>query len=1271
MRLTLVSLIVALAACQQTELGESEQAVSQTCIPGEDYQCPQDPLGCKYGYCTSGGWCAWNQLSGTACASDGIDATVDVCRSGSCEHEVPANSCYSKCGSPNTAGAIGGCSCEPGCENAPYIYDPGNHWGNSGCCADMQTYCAATLTSASSCVGNCGGVAPSGCSCAATCGYTGNCCSDVVTACPAVPAFPDPLAPGAGSDLFETTPIVATSAGVQSFGPENLGVFLRYKKPIVPVARSVAGFARMNFSMVESFDEQAHCAIVDTGGSQMRLVEAGTRHHDDRDELNVQCRGVALRFPSTMAAPTVGSEVQVEQHNGSNSGSTTDDTITAALGTVTPTNMAVLSYMQIGETSQENHVSCRATQSGASWVVQAWSFYNPMSMAGGDGGDVWCGARLVSWDPTLGVAREPEVALVAPHEGFQILGSVYGRTCFLTGMKQTATKDMCELTTTNDDWVLHLRTDGDWSATPTECRATCLTYPTDWPHAPAVRGISTTGPTVVAGDARVQLGPVLAGGAEQPSQGPDVPLGTGAGPGGVLDLFLSPDGVYDKPLLFVLAFNPSNDQGAASYMSKLAPLFRSLQARYGVDIWVLKPSGGRDIRVAAREVANAISRIYSYDPDGAGPLPAWNVSPARKIMVLGFSQGALDARIALATWEDGNRYQNSASGEYIAGLIANPLPPVSLFLSIGGPQREALGSTTVQTVLVGLAGMTAVAVPDSIEQLLSSAPAVEMMRWSVTSGCTQVATQTCSGGVLGELWDWITSTDSPQQVRGLSGAGHYDFATDGDWTLVNESPYQDTGCGVSQQAHNDFYADVNTRGGRHNGFPQSVYSVGLSNGSFSPQGCASFDGAGCSTPAPYALTIQNDACDYKDDPSCNMSNMPDATTFTMNPNTFIAGGATDPFHSSMFATVNYYFTGMTPVGLKACDRDTSVHFLLTQDDLTPGDHRDNLIAPVVDSIPGAAGQVTLLDGEDYFPLVFVPTESALSCPGTLDTGACVLDANGHRPHDACDAICRAANRSDGRFHNVLSNPTDKNGAHAGLNAGLGANTMAYIYEFAVQDGDGLFDPANPWGVPPGEQLDCAVNDPNVGATASASCTTSCGTAGTRTCSNGAWSTCQPNGAGCTSGGGGGCLLAGTEVTMADGSTKNIEDIQVGDRVMSFDFDTGRTVAARVSDTLAHQTEGDRTLVIDGSIRASVNHVFYANGKWIPADQLRAGDSVLQLVASGRAGDIAPHSSRLRGTEVVMGRRTVYDIEVEGLHNYFAEGMLVHNGDISKKVVISY
>ena len=1136
MRFILIALL--LVGCysdSEPELGSTEQEVWRTCI--EDPDCDDDPNDCKYGWCNANGVCAINQLTGTTCQSDGIPATNDVCRSGSCAHETQANSCYGKCGQANTAGTPGGCSCDANCESADLVHDGDSYWSSNGCCPDMATYCAPTLASASSCVGRCGERAPGGCSCDATCGYTGTCCSDIVAACPAaapVPPFPNPLAPGAGTELFQTSPSVGIAAGVQSLGPENLGSVLQFKKPVAPAVRTIVGFSKLNFNKVEAFDEEAHCSIVETAASKMRLVQAGTRHHDDRDELHAHCKGIALRFPNAAnkPAPTVGAEVRIEQHNGGSANLYT-------LGAATATSIAVLTHMQVGNTDHYHPAACTVYEGGGLWKLHAWSVYD--DGFSGDGSDVWCGARLVTWDPSLGLVREAEVNVTAPYEHHQVLGSVYGRTCFLTGMTHAATKSTCEITSVNDDWVLRIKA-GDLvnPASPIRCRATCLSYPAEWPRTPVLRGIASTDPTGVI-DARVPQGPIAAAGAEQPSQPADLPRGIGAGPGGVLNLYRSADNIYDRPILIVEGFDPGNDQGANSYMRGFGPVLRTLQDRYGIDVWVLKPSGGRDIRVTAREIAKALSNIYTYDHDGVGiGAPAWNVSPARELPVIGMSQGALGTRIALATWEQGNRYQNAAHGEYVPGLISNPTPPVSLFVSLNGPHREAIGSTTLQTVITSVFnGMDSITLPASIYGMLASTAAKQMMRTSVAASCRSVVTQECDGGVFGELYDAFgPENDGNFQIRGLQGRGHYDFATNGDWAVANQSAYQNTGCNRDSLTHDAFYADIDARGtGLRNGFPQTVHSVAISNGSFSPQGCKNFDGSGCSTPAPYNVTVQNDVCDYVNDPNCNRSNMPDGTTFAINPDRFVAGGPSIPYASSVAGVFNFYFTGVMAGGMvKACDRDTTVHFLLSNEDLTPGDHRGKILESTIDAIPAAAGQVTRLDGQDFFPLVFVPTESALSCPAVIDSGACVLGANGQRPHAACDALCRTANRNDNRFKNVLSNPTDKNGAHASINRALAMAVVAYVHEFAVQDADGYFDPASEWGLPDGEQLDCSSTSALIGSSATSSCTTACGSQGTKTCTGGTWGSCAApvemcNGIddncdgsideGCPSGGGGG------------------------------------------------------------------------------------------------------------------------------------------------------
>jgi hypothetical protein len=46
-----------------------------------------------------------------------------------------------------------------------------------------------------------------------------------------------------------------------------------------------------------------------------------------------------------------------------------------------------------------------------------------------------------------------------------------------------------------------------------------------------------------------------------------------------------------------------------------------------------------------------------------------------------------------------------------------------------------------------------------------------------------------------------------------------------------------------------------------------------------------------------------------------------------------------------------------------------------------------------------------------------------------------------------------------------------------------------------------------------------------------------------------------------------CFLAGTPVTMADGSSKPIEQVRAGDWVMSFDQKTGETKPGRVKRTM--------------------------------------------------------------------------------------------------------
>jgi hypothetical protein len=134
-------------------------------------------------------------------------------------------------------------------------------------------------------------------------------------------------------------------------------------------------------------------------------------------------------------------------------------------------------------------------------------------------------------------------------------------------------------------------------------------------------------------------------------------------------------------------------------------------------------------------------------------------------------------------------------------------------------------------------------------------------------------------------------------------------------------------------------------------------------------------------------------------------------------------------------------------------------------------------------------------------------------------------------------------------------------------------------------------------------------------------------------------------------GGGRCFVAGTPISTPRGDIP-IDYLFVGDKVWSYDHEQGRTTLATVSKTFV--TERAETIVIkltgDVSIRCTPRHPFYCRGEYIPAEHLKPGD-VLFAPDDGVAHVLWTHTA---------GPETVYNIEVEGYHNYYAGGVLVHN-----------
>ena len=132
------------------------------------------------------------------------------------------------------------------------------------------------------------------------------------------------------------------------------------------------------------------------------------------------------------------------------------------------------------------------------------------------------------------------------------------------------------------------------------------------------------------------------------------------------------------------------------------------------------------------------------------------------------------------------------------------------------------------------------------------------------------------------------------------------------------------------------------------------------------------------------------------------------------------------------------------------------------------------------------------------------------------------------------------------------------------------------------------------------------------------------------------------------GGSGGCFIAGTGIDTPDGIV-SIEILEIGDMVKTYDLQNDKQKKSKVTETYKHNIDG--YLIINDIIKTTVYHPFYSDGEWIKAGDLSIGDKILHV-------DGAEHKVSI--LETFDDNVDVYNIEVDGTHNYFAEGYLVHN-----------
>jgi hypothetical protein len=158
-----------------------------------------------------------------------------------------------------------------------------------------------------------------------------------------------------------------------------------------------------------------------------------------------------------------------------------------------------------------------------------------------------------------------------------------------------------------------------------------------------------------------------------------------------------------------------------------------------------------------------------------------------------------------------------------------------------------------------------------------------------------------------------------------------------------------------------------------------------------------------------------------------------------------------------------------------------------------------------------------------------------------------------------------------------------------------------------------------------------------------------------------------------------CFIAGTKITMADGSQKNIESVEVGDMVMSFNESSNQQESKSVLET-SEPIHSDLVryifdkLLISGdnpvylSLTCTHDTPIYINGlnlaSYNPSltyQRYNLGRPILATETDNVVNLNDGETITLFGLQALPNvERQTYNLTVEDNHNFYANTILVHD-----------
>jgi len=134
---------------------------------------------------------------------------------------------------------------------------------------------------------------------------------------------------------------------------------------------------------------------------------------------------------------------------------------------------------------------------------------------------------------------------------------------------------------------------------------------------------------------------------------------------------------------------------------------------------------------------------------------------------------------------------------------------------------------------------------------------------------------------------------------------------------------------------------------------------------------------------------------------------------------------------------------------------------------------------------------------------------------------------------------------------------------------------------------------------------------------------------------------------------GGCIAQGTEVLMASGKAKKVEELQVGDKVLSWHLEGHRLVEGTVIRLITDRS--NELIRLNDRLVVSRQQLVYTKSDWKSAYQLDGEDEIAELHHSGSLT-----FTKVKSVHGLDAPCSTYDMKIVPLQTYFGNRTLLYD-----------